>query len=502
MKITALLDNINNFIEKKSTIDPEISNIEFDSRLVTPGTLFFALEGIHTDGHNYIDKAIELGAMAICHSKVLDSYKKNICYIRVSDTKKAMSKASAALYGFPSKKLKVIGVTGTDGKSTTVSLLDQFLNLLNKKSGYISTISYKSGDVEEKNVLRQSTPEASQIHRILGDMLANKKEYAIIESTSHGLSEKTSRLLDVEYNVGILTNITQEHLEFHGTLDQYRFDKGNLFRKIGNSTKENSFGVINLDDPVAQDFTKLCRDKKVYTYSLKNPKATLFAKNIELDDKGSSFTLVHGESELITRLNLPGLFNIENLMASMLAIYYLTSPDWETLVSLVPCLISVKGRLNRIQSNTKFSIMVDYAHTPGAFEKLLPSIRKSIKGRLITVFGSAGERDIEKRSIQGNLADKFADVIILTNEDPRLEDPLKIINDIKSGINNKTLNKDLFIIEDRTEAIKKSVEIAMDGDLILTLGKGHESSIVYKDGPSPWDEEQVIKDILKEKNLL
>ena len=191
MKVTALLDNFNNNIEKIGHLDPEISNIEFDSRRVVDGTLFFALKGIHTDGHNYIKKAIALGAKVICISDKLEEYNPLVVYLKVEDTKVALSKLSAIFYNNPSKELKVIGITGTDGKSTTVSLVDQFLGLQGLNSGYISTISLKSGNVEEKNVLRQSTPEANQIHSILRDMVNNKKEYAVVESTSHGLSNKT-----------------------------------------------------------------------------------------------------------------------------------------------------------------------------------------------------------------------------------------------------------------------------------------------------------------------
>lgn len=488
-------------IQKIGDLDPEISNIEFDSRRVTKGTLFFALNGIHTNGHNYIDKAISLGAVAICHTNDLQEYNPNIVYLKVEDTKIALSWLSASFNGFPSKQLKVIGVTGTDGKSTTVSLVDQLLGLLGKKSGYISTISFKSGEIEEKNVLRQSTPEASQINAILKDMINNGKEYAIVESTSHGLSHKTSRLRDIDFNVGILTNITQEHLEFHGTLEQYRNDKGNLFRQLASSTKENVFGVVNLDDPEASNFISYAKDKKCYTYSLVNPQADLYITDIELDSKGSSCTLNYMGTQHRVRLNLPGQFNIENLSGSLLAVHNLTNEPWDKIVQHIPELTSVKGRLNSIPTTGDFSIVVDYAHTPGSFEKVLPTIKKIIKGRLIVVFGSAGERDTVKRPLQGEIADKYANVIVLTDEDPRLEDSLTIINDIRKGIKNKVENENLFIIPDRRSAISKAIDIAQKDDMILTLGKGHETSMVFAHGSEPWNEAEIVKDILKEKNL-
>ncbi|OQY36465.1 MAG: UDP-N-acetylmuramoyl-L-alanyl-D-glutamate--2,6-diaminopimelate ligase [Spirochaetaceae bacterium 4572_7] len=482
MKVTALLDNFNNNIEKIGHLDPEISNIEFDSRRVVDGTLFFALKGIHTDGHNYIEKAIALGAKVICISDKIEEYNPSVVYLKVEDTKVALSKLSAIFYNNPSKELKVIGITGTDGKSTTVSLVDQFLGLLGLNSGYISTISFKSGNVEEKNVLRQSTPEANQIHSILRDMVNNKKEYAVVESTSHGLSNKTCRLLDVDFDCGILTNITQEHLEFHGTLEQYRSDKGNLFRKIGTTKKQNSFGVINMDDPECNNFIEYAGKKKCYTYSVKNNNADIIAKNIKLDPEGSNFTLeIDGKIEHI-RLNLPGIFNIENTLAALLAVKYITNISFSKIIGLIPELKSVKGRLNPVESKADFSVVVDYAHTPGAFRKVLPSIKNIITGRLIVVFGSAGERDVTKRSVQGSIADEFANIIILTDEDPRLEDSMLIPN--------------------RMDAIKKAMDIALAGDMILTLGKGHESSMVYAHGSEPWNEIEIVESLLKDKNLL
>jgi len=501
MKITALLDNINNNIQKIGHLDPEITNLEFDSRRVSNGTLFFALKGIHTDGHNYIDKAITLGAKAICFSDDLANYNPDILYIKVENTKEALSSFSAAFYNNPSKELKVIGVTGTDGKSTTVSLIDQLLELNGKRSGYISTISFKSGNIEEKNVLRQSTPEASQIHSILREMVKNNKEYAIVESTSHGLSNKTCRLKDVDFNTGVLTNITQEHLEFHGSLEQYRNDKGNLFRKISKTEKETSFGVVNLDDPEATNFISYAKPKKVYTYSLKNKNADLYPIDIKQTPVGSTFKLVFKGVEYETKLNLPGLFNIENLMATILAVYNLGDITFNNIVRSIPNLHSVKGRLNSVPTRGEFSIVVDYAHTPGSFEKVLPTIKEIITGRLIVVFGSAGERDIVKRPIQGEIADKFADIIVLTDEDPRLEDSIKIIDDIKAGIKNKREDENLFIIPNRREAIGKAIDLAQKGDMILTLGKGHETSMVYSHGSEPWNEIEVVKEILKKKGL-
>lgn len=499
MKISVLLDNINNIVAKKGQKDPEITNIVFDSREVTCGSLFFALKGIHTDGHKYIEKTIEMGAGAICHSDDLDYYDPDVVYIQVKCTRESLSQFSAAFFSYPSRELKVVGVTGTDGKSTTVSLIHQLLELTGHKAGYISTISYKSDDKEIKNPWRQSTPEACQIQSLLREMRNNGKEYAVVESTSHGLSKKTNRLGDVEFNTGVITNITSEHLEFHGTLEQYRNDKANLFRAL----KSPSTGaIINNDDDSKELLIEASPQSEHILYSMKDTSAALYASDCRPDSRGTTFFLNGKGFKEEVRLNLPGLFNVENAMAAVLAVSHVTGLKITDITPHITSLSSVEGRMNSIDFNGNFSVVVDYAHSPGSFRFLLPECRKRTQGRLITVFGSAGERCVEKRSEQGEIADEYADIIILTDEDPRLEDPMTIINNIKEGISGKTEEETLFTIPDRRSAIKKAIDLAQEGDMILCLGKGHEGNMFYPEGPRDWNEKGVVKEILREKELL
>jgi len=492
-RLSELLTSIN-AIKCTGSNNKEITSLIYDSREVSKGSLFFALKGIHTDGHKYINKAIDSGAVAVIHSDDLNVYDPKIDYVKVEDCRKAMSPLSSAYYDFPSGKLKVIGVTGTDGKSSTVSMIHQLLELCGKRAGFISTVNYKTGDRIAKNPIRQSTPEAPTIHRLLAEMVNNGKEYAIVESTSHGLSSKTSRLRDVQFNGAVLTNVTHEHLEFHGTLEQYRNDKANLFRQA------EDFAIVNYDDENHTLFEEAAGGIRKLSYSTLDKECNLYAHHGIADSKGIDFALDYNKKEYSIRLNIPGLVNIENIMAALAAVREISGIALEQIINEIPRLTSVKGRMAHISGSQPFDVYVDYAHTPGSYKKVFPLFRKAAKKRLITLFGSAGERDIEKRAVQGEIADSFSDIIILTDEDPRLEDSMSILLDIKKGIIGKKEDKDLFLISDRKKAIKKALELAEPGDMIITLGKGHESSIEYADGHHPWDEISIVESILKEMN--
>ena len=490
-RLSELLTCIN-AIKCTGTNNKEISSLVYDSREVKDGSLFFALKGLHTDGHNYINKAIDSGAVVIIHSDDLSEYKSHIDYVKVEDCRKAMSPISSAYYDFPSKKLKIVGVTGTDGKSSTVSMIHQLLELCGKKAGFISTVNYKSGETTAKSPIRQSTPEAPTIHRLLSEMVENGKEYAVVESTSHGLSPKTSRLIDVDFNGAVLTNVTHEHLEFHGSIEQYRDDKANLFRMA------QDFAIINHDDENFSFFETEAGKIRIKSYSTILGECDFNAINAIPDPEGSDFELIVKKISYKVRLNIPGLVNIENVMAAIAAVAEISDITLSNILEVIPSLKSVKGRMAHISGNQPFEVYVDYAHTPGSYKKVFPLFRKTAKKKLITLFGSAGERDIEKRAVQGEIADSYSDIIILTDEDPRLENSMNIINDICKGIKNKTIGKDLYLICDRREAIKKALELAEPEDMVITLGKGHESSIEYSDGHHPWDEISVVESILKE----
>jgi UDP-N-acetylmuramoyl-L-alanyl-D-glutamate--2,6-diaminopimelate ligase len=493
--------------------DPLVTGLEYDSRKVKPGNLFFAFQGIHADGHAFIADAVNWGAAVIIHEEKLPSYKDWVTYIRVKDARLAMSAVAAAFYGFPSHHMAVIGVTGTEGKSTTVYLIYQLLKLSGLKAGFISTVQQGDGKTEIPNPEHQTTPEAVTVHRLLAEMRRNGAEIAVVEASSHGLSKKTGRLGDVSFDVGIMTNVNHEHLEFHGTWEQYRDDKAELFRALdfsshakldkkspssGNQAVIPSFGVVNIDDPSASFFAAATKHK-TYTYSARGADADLSLRLIESGAGGNWFEVyaASGGEAVIIRDQLPGAFNAGNVLAALLAVSQLISVPVTQLAPLVSHLKPVRGRMTALQKGQPFEVLVDYAHTPSSFEAIFPPLRERLSSegrRIISVFGSAGERDTGKRSEQGRIAACYSDIVILTNEDPRGEDPMVILEEIAKGCEadqgceKKIRDKNLLLIPERPEAIRKAFSLAGKGDLVLLLGKGHENSIIYAKKTIPYDE--------------
>ena len=488
-----------------------VTALEYDSRQAGPGALYFALPGLHVDGHDFIPDAVKRGTRAVVHQKELDSYCDGVLYIRVKDSRFAMSPVADAFYDFPSRRIGVIGVTGTEGKSTTVYLIYQLLKLLGKKTGFISTVQYADGISENWNSEHQTTPEAATIHRLLAEMCANGVEFVVLEASSHGLSKRTNRLGDVNFDVGVMTNVTHDHLEFHGTWEQYRSDKAELFRSLDTPTSFknkqlptmalplSSFGVVNADDPSADYFAASTRHK-TYRFSTKGARADLSLRLTESGSGGNSYE-VFVEATGVTlalRDKLPGAFNAGNVTASLLVVSNLLSMDIEAIAPLVQQLQPVRGRMTIVEQGQPFEVLVDYAHTPSSFEAVLPPLRERLNaagGRLITLFGSPGERDTQKRFLQGEVAGLYSDIVVLADEDPRGEDPMFILEEIAKGCfavsgGKAVMARDetLFLIPDRPRAIRKAFSLAAKGDIVVLLGKGHENSIIYADRTMTYDE--------------
>jgi UDP-N-acetylmuramoyl-L-alanyl-D-glutamate--2,6-diaminopimelate ligase len=480
--------------------DPEIACLAYDSREVRPGCLFFALPGLHADGHRFIGAALAAGALAVVHSADLGSYAEGIAYLRVADPRFAMSPIAAAFYGQPSRSLGLVGVTGTEGKSTTVYLIYQLLSLSGRKTGFFSTVMSDLGSGERPNPEHQTTPEATAVQRMLAAMRDSGCEYAIVEASSHGLSPRTNRLGDVAFDVGVFMNVTSEHLEFHGTWECYRDDKANLFRALdrgdhaktilGERRELPSFGVACVDDRSAPYFAAATKKPTVF-FSSKGADVGLSgfrALDIESDERGSSFLIEAGGRRERARIDLPGAFNVDNALAALAAAAGISGQDWTEFLPLLPRLKPVRGRMTRVDRGQGFEVLVDYAHTPSSFETVFPSLRKRIKGRMICVFGSGGERDTEKRPRQGRIAADFFDIVILADEDPRGEDPVELLEQIAAGCPELPRGERLYVIPDRKAAIRKAFSLAGPGDLVALLGKGHENSIIYENGPIPYDE--------------
>ncbi|MDR0568782.1 MAG: UDP-N-acetylmuramoyl-L-alanyl-D-glutamate--2,6-diaminopimelate ligase, partial [Spirochaetaceae bacterium] len=461
--------------------------------------LYFALPGIHYDGHAFVEEAIARGASVIVHQRELAEYRRGVVYLNVKDSRFAMSPIAAAFYGFPSKTLSVVGVTGTEGKSTTVYLIYQLLKLAGKSAGFASTVQFDDGTGTQWNPEHQTTPEAVTVHRLLARMRDQGAEYAVLESSSHGLSPKTNRLGDVRFAAGVMTNVTHEHLEFHGTWEQYREDKTNLFRAL-NRGPETAFGIVNKDDSSA-DYFASAAGRPVYTYSARGADADLSVKNLRSGSGGNRYTLLIRETGETAEIEdrLPGAFNAGNVLASALTASHLLGTQVRELLPLVPRLEPVRGRMTAVQRGQPFETLVDFAHTPSSFQAVFPPIRERLDtGRIISVFGSAGDRDTAKRSVQGRIAAEWSDIVILTDEDPRGEEPLAILEEIARGIPGGKRGEDLFLIPNRPEAIRKAFALARPGDTVLLLGKGHENSIIYANETKPYDEIREAEKALEE----
>lgn len=537
----------------EASFNPEISHIAFDSRDVSNGTIFFALPGTHTTGNVYIPQAIKAGAAAIVFQDELEpatvekikselsARKESVAFVKVPDARFAMAPLSACFYDNPSKKLGIIGVTGTEGKSSTVSFVWQLLRLTGHKAGFISTVQYSEGGDAIANPEHQTTPEAPIIQKRLYEMVNNGCEYAVIESSSHGLSPKTNRTGCIDYDCGIFMNVTLEHLEFHKTFEQYRDDKANLFRKLdendhektilGKKVKVPAFGIVNLEDESAKYFINATKQPVIgFTTEGKAGKSAaengtaakplppipdqlpvLLARNIASARYGMTFDL--SEPNVIdtnakplprkvihVKTSLPGAFNTYNVMAAMSAVSRLTGTSLDTVAELASKLVPVKGRMTVIDKGQPFEVIVDYAHTPSSFETIFPPIRHRCAGRMIALFGSGGERDTEKRPLQGQVAAHFCDVVILTDEDPRGEDPVELLKQIAVGAEKAgmKMGENLFITHERPEAIRQALKMAKKDDIVLLLGKSHENSIIYKDHVMPYDEIKEAEKALSE----
>lgn len=547
-----------------------ISNLVFDSRDVSENSLFFALPGTHTDGNNFIAKAIENGANAVVYQGKFSSeqqqeiakaiIKRTIdnalsqertkfapALIKVEDSRVAMAPLSACFYDNPSERLIVIGVTGTEGKSSTVSFIWQLLRACGEKAGFISTVEYSFGDDAMPNPQHQTTPEAPIIQHHLNQMLENGCKYAVIETSSHGLSAKLNRCGNILFDCGVFMNVTLEHLEFHKSFETYRSDKANLFRALdkhnhikkiaGTETSINSIGIVNLEDESAKYFIDSTKHK-VYGFTTEGkagkaaaevganavplpeiPKNLRFmtAKNIASATYGLTFDVdADGENSLYpqnfdpvlprtnshfsVKASLPGAFNAYNLMASIIAVSSVTGFSFEEIAQKIPQLSPIKGRMTVIDEGQDFEVIVDYAHTPSSFETIFPPLKKRCSGRIFALFGSGGERDLTKRPLQGQIAAKFCDIIILTDEDPRGEDSEELLKMIADGAikEGKIMDENLFITPDRPKAIRQAFSMAKKGDIVLLLGKSHENSIIYKDYVMPYDEISEAKKALQE----
>lgn len=481
-----------------------ISSIAFNSRDVTSGSLFVALRGGYTDGHRFLEDARRAGAVAALVERGVPaaSFDEYESVIEVADTRAALAPASARFYDHPSTEMTVVGVTGTDGKTTTSYFIDAICRSATRRPGLIGTIEVRVGDEVDRHSSRQTTPESLQIQGLLRRMRDTGVDTAIVEATSHGLA--MHRLDCCEFDVGVVTNITHEHLDFHGSVERYRAAKGRLLEFVDVSRQRGKLGigVINIDDERARSIQRYGKDCTFVMCSpAGSPTAYVRALERDLTPEGSMFELQVGEERQSVSIHLPGAYNVANAVLAAGAAHAL-GIDCSTIGRGLSSLRSVPGRMERIDEGQPFAVLVDYAHSPEAIRGVLGEARRLAQGKVLVLFGSAGERDIEKRRIQGAIAAELSDYAVFTSEDPRYEDPDAIIAQIASGAieAGRARGVDFECIEDRRQAIAHVLAQAREGDVVVLAGKGHERSMIYEHEFRPWDEAEVCRTVLRSMN--
>jgi UDP-N-acetylmuramoyl-L-alanyl-D-glutamate--2,6-diaminopimelate ligase len=464
----------------------EVRHLDYDSRRVMPGTLFFAVPGEHTDGHRYVAEAAGEGAVAAVVEHPIDGV--NIPQLVVANSRHSLADAAEVWFREPSRKLATIGVTGTNGKTTVTSLVAQILTAAGHRPGLLGTVEIQVGDDLQDNLARATTPEALELQELLARMVAAGNDAAVIETSSHGLAQ--GRVRNCHYRAGVVTNLTHEHLEFHGTFEAYRDAKALL-------VEEAPLAILNRDDPSWAVFRERARDR-VVSFG-RDPEADVRVADVQARPDGSSVSVQAPDWHGTVRVPLPGEFNVENAMAAFtFALGWGIDPH--VAVNALAQARGVAGRMQRVDLGQPFAVVVDYAHTPDAIEKVLRILRPITAGRLIAVFGSAGERDVLKRPEMGRIAAELADAVIVTDEDPRAEDPDAINQQIADGARRRGARdgENLWVINDRRTAIATAMRRAQPGDTVLLAGKGHEHNMFVASGSIWWDEPEVARQELRD----
>jgi len=473
----------------------DVRAVAYDSRKVMPGALFVAIEGFHRDGHDFVGDAVKRGAVAVVAQKKTRAKAPTAV---VADSRAALADLAAEVFEHPTRKLKLVGVTGTDGKTTTVHLVSDVLEAGGERTGFSTTVDFKVADHTWANDTRQSTQEAVEIQEFFAELLVAGGTWGVLEATSHALALR--KLRGCEVDIAVFTNLSPEHLDFHGTLQSYLEAKGILFEMLGQGTDKGvpKTAVLNADDPHWQYLVDRAAGANVLTYGI-DAHADVQGTILAADASGSRVRVeARGESVEIA-LPLVGRFNVHNALAAIAAGLAAGVPLAKARDALQRAK-GVRGRMERVDCGQPFSVIVDYAHTPESLDKVLGLLRPLTKGRLIAVFGSAGERDRSKRPRLAEVAAKHADFFVITQEDPRLEDPDAILAEIESGATGagKTRGPDYAVIGDRRQAVGEAMRRAQPGDTVLLAGKGHEGSIIVGEEKRPWDEAGAARDALRE----
>lgn len=458
----------------------EIKHLCFDSRKVEPETMFFCIPGETTDGHLYAAKAAENGATVIVCEHLTEA---KVPHIIVDNARSAMFFACANFYHHPEKSFKLIGVTGTNGKTSTTFFIKELLDAMGKKTGLLGTVHNMICD----KVLPSgfTTPEPSQLFEIFAQMRGAGVEYVIMEISSHALAQK--RVEGLQFEVGVFTNLTQDHLDYHKTMENYKNAKRELFC-------QSKVGVFNVDDQTGAEFaSERCQGGEVVTYSAESDSADIVARDIALHADGVSFMLLTKGALSRVKVSTPGKFTVYNVTAAVSALCAL-GLSFNDITSYLSALKNVDGRAQIVPTGRDFTVMLDYAHTPDALENILRTVCGYANGRVVTLFGCGGDRDKTKRPLMGQVAVKYSDFVIVTSDNPRNEVPADIIKDILTGLQGTKTPYE--VIENRRDAIEYALKSAKKDDIILLAGKGHEKYQILSTGTIEFDEEKIVGEIL------
>jgi len=504
-------------------LEVEITGLACDSRQVKPGDLFVAIKGLSVDGHDFILQALEGGAVAVVGERGLRELKGLKCpsalsdpsvpLIHVPNSRQALAHLAAAFHDYPARQLKVVGVTGTDGKTTTVNLTRAILAAAGHKAGMISSVNALIGDEYYDTGLHVTTPDAPDVQRYLAQMVAAGTEYAILESTSHGLAQH--RVTACEYDVAVVTNITHEHLDYHGTYEEYRAAKARLFRDLSTSFRKPDtpkVSILNADDS-SFDYLRAIPADRYLTYGLLSP-ADVTARDIVSSPEATHFTTRTpvgqvGNLSLIAQTPrgdfevhsaLVGPFNVDNILAAI-AVGISQDMPLEAMQEGIASVTGVVGRMERIDLGQDFTVIVDFAHTPNSLKRALETARGLTQGEVIVVFGCAGLRDAAKRPMMGEIAGRLADRVVITAEDPRTESLDDIMACIALGCEKAggREGEHYWRIGDRGEAIEFAIQMAQTGDLVIVTGKGHERSMCFGTTEYPWSDHEVVRSALERR---
>ncbi len=486
MKLNLLLERIHP-VSVSGAADLEIKGIACDSRQVKPGFIFCALRGQREDGNRYVQDAIDKGATVVLSDQASVLSRGQVIFVEVRDPREAVAVLAGAYHGDPSRKLAVVGITGTNGKTTTAFMVRDILRAAGRKPGLIGTVEYEIGG--RVIPAGRTTPEAVDLQKILAEMVNVGCQSAVMEVSSHALVQK--RVLGIEFDVAVFTNLTHDHLDYHLTMDQYFEAKASLFQGLAHQKKKAAV-VINVDDPWGEKLSRLPGlNAQMITYGTL-PGAMVRAGRLQVSPKGSTVDVQSPWGPLTLSMNLLGRYNVHNALAALAACGAL-NVEPQLSADVLARMNAVPGRLEEIKTGYGFQVFVDYAHTEDALKNVLTTLRELTVNRLIVVFGCGGNRDMKKRPLMGAVVAHLADYAILTSDNPRQENPSDIIAQIREGMRG---TDEYEVVEDRYEAITKALALAEQGDVVLIAGKGHENYQEFTNTVIPFDDRQVVRECL------